>query len=122
MLHLYMDEDSMGQALARGLRARSINVLTAQEAGTIEQRDADQLDFAARNGRTLCTSNTRDFWLLHSTYLAEGKRHAGIILIPQQRYGVGEQIRRLVRLATTLSAEEMVNRAEFLSAWDSDDP
>ncbi|HZO32324.1 MAG TPA: DUF5615 family PIN-like protein [Chloroflexota bacterium] len=121
MLRLYMDEDSMGQALARGLRARSIDVLTTQEAGMIEQRDADQLDFAARNGRVLCTSNTRDFWLLHSAYLAEGKSHAGIVLIPQQRFGVGEQIRRLGRLATMLSAEEMVNRAEFLSAWEPED-
>ena len=118
MLPLYMDEDSMGLALARGLRAPNIDVLTAQEAGMIEQRDADQLDFAARNGRAICTSNTRDFWTLHSAHLTEGKRHAGIILIPQQRYGVGEQIRRLLRLATTLSAEDMIDRAEFLSAWE----
>jgi hypothetical protein len=35
----------------------------------------------------------------------------------QQRYSVGEQMRRLLRLIDTLTAEEMRNRIEFLSAW-----
>jgi hypothetical protein len=35
----------------------------------------------------------------------------------QQRYSVGEQMRRLLRLIKTLTAEEMRNRIEFLSAW-----
>ena len=35
----------------------------------------------------------------------------------QQRYSVGEQMRRLLRLISSLTAEEMRNRIEFLSAW-----
>src|SRR4051812_5720825 len=107
MLPLYMDEDSMEQALVRGLQARGTDVLTALDAGMIERSDADHLEWAAAAGRVLCTFNVGDFWTLHSTYLAEGRNHAGIILMPQQRYGVGELLRRLLRLMRTLSAETM---------------
>jgi hypothetical protein len=84
----------------------------------IERSDADHLEYAASEGRVLCTFNIGDFWSLHAEYLAAGKRHAGIILMPQQRYGVGEQLRRLLRLAATLTPDAMANRAEFLSGWD----
>ena len=118
MLPLYMDEDSMDQALVRALRARGIDVLTAHEAVMTGRTDSEHLAFAAGIGRVVCTFNVGDFWGLHSEYLANGRTHAGIILVPQQHYGVGEVLRRLLRLAATLSAAEMVNRAEFLSAWE----
>jgi len=40
--------------------------------------------------------------------------HGGIIVIPRQRYSVGEKIRRLCALIDSVSAEEMRNRLEFL--------
>ena len=46
-----------------------------------------------------------------------GESHAGIVLAVQQRYSVGEQMRRLLRLISSLTAEEMRSRIEFLSAW-----
>lgn len=108
----------MDQALVRALRARGADVLTALDAAMIERSDADHLEFATSAGRVLCTFNVGDFWTLHSAYLADGQRHAGMILMPQQRYGVGELLRRLLRLMATLSPDEMSNRAEFLSAWE----
>ena len=39
-IRLYMDEDAMDQVLVKALRARSIDVLTALDAGMIER---DQL-------------------------------------------------------------------------------
>jgi hypothetical protein len=117
-LRLYMDEDSMSQALVRALRARGVDVLTADEAQMIERIDADHLAYAASQGRTLCTFNVSDFWTLHGGYLSDGRSHAGIVLMPQQRYSVGELLRRLLRLVATLSPEAMTNRAEFISAWD----
>ena len=50
--------------------------------------------------------------------MREGKNHAGIILGQQQRYSLGEQMRRLLRIIALKSAEEMQNNFEFLSAWD----
>jgi hypothetical protein len=43
------------------------------------------------------------------------REHAGLILTPQQRYPVGEQARRVLRLLAALSAEKMRNRLEFLA-------
>lgn len=69
----------------------------------------------------LCTFNVADFYRLHSEYLSEGKAHAGMILVQQQRYSVGEQLRRVLKLIATESADSMQNRAEFLSAWEPDE-
>jgi hypothetical protein len=118
VLRLYLDEDSMDQALVGALRARGVDVVTAQEAGMNERSDADHLAFAAGQGRVLCTFNIGDFYELHSAYLARDAPHAGIILVPQQRYGIGEQTRRLLRLIATVPADAMKNRVEFLSAWE----
>lgn len=68
-------------------------------------------------GRVLYTFNVGDFYRLHTALLKQGKSHAGIILARQQRYPVGEQMRRLLKLIAAKSAEEMKNRVEFLSAW-----
>jgi hypothetical protein len=35
-------------------------------------------------------------------------------VIPEQRYSIGEKIRRLAQLVRTLSAEELENRMEYL--------
>jgi Tfp pilus assembly protein PilZ len=75
------------------------------------------LDHAAAQQRVLYSYNVGDFYRLHTASLAQGKSHAGIILAQQQRYSIGEQIRRLLKLISATSAEEMKNRVEFLSAW-----
>lgn len=118
MLRLYMDEDSMEEALVRALRTRGIDVLTAQDADMIERTDADHLAFATAERRVLCTYNVGDFWTLHSETIVRGHHHAGIILVPQQRYGIGELLRRLLHLAAVLSTDDMIDRAESLSAWE----
>jgi hypothetical protein len=118
MLRLYMDEDSMDQALVRALRARGVDVMTAHEAGMAERGDPDHLRFATEQGRVLCTFNVGDFYELHTACLAQGREHAGIILVPQQRYSIGEQMRRLLRLVATVPADAMQSHVEFLSAWE----
>ncbi len=117
-IRLYVDEDAMDKDLVRALRARGIDVLTALEAGMIERDDSEHLDYATAQGRVLYSFNVGDFYRLHIAYLAEGKSHAGLILARQQRYSVGEQMRRLLKLIATKSAEEMRNQIEFLSAWN----
>lgn len=58
-----------------------------------------------------------DFCRLHSTFVVQQRSHAGIILAPQQRYSVGEQLRGMLKLITTKLAEEMINQIVFLSAY-----
>ena len=117
MIRLYMDEDSMDRALVRALRARGVDIRTALEEGMIEREDMEHLDYATSHRRVLFTLNVSDFCRLHAQYLTLGKGHAGIILAQQQHYSVGEQMRLLLKLFATRSAEEMKNRVEFLGGW-----
>lgn len=117
LVRLYIDEDSMSHALVRALRSRNVDVTTALEAGMIEREDRDHLTFAADRGRVLFTFNVSDYYFLHSTFLKQGKAHAGLILARQQ-YSVGEQMRRLLKLIASRSAEDMRSQVEFLSSWD----
>jgi hypothetical protein len=116
-IRLYIDEDSMSRALARALRARNVDVTTALEENMIERSDSAHLDYATAQGRVLYSFNAGDFYRLHTAYLTSGKPHAGIIVSPQQKYSIGEQMRRLLRLAATRSAEQMRNSIEFLGHW-----
>ena len=52
----------------------------------IERQDERHLEYATTQGRVLYSFNVRDFYRLHTAFLAQGKAHAGIILAPQQRY------------------------------------
>lgn len=117
-LRLYLDEDSMSRSLVRALRARGVDVVTALDSGMIERTDREHLDYATGQGRTLCTFNVADFYRLHSEYVAQGRPHAGIILVHQQRYSIGEQLRRILRLMASRSPERMRNSVEFLSGWE----
>jgi predicted nuclease of predicted toxin-antitoxin system len=116
-IRLYFDEDSMRRALVRALRARGVDVITALEAGMIERGDAEHLNYATEQGRVLCTFNVGDFYRLHTEYVTEGRTHAGIVLMSQQRFSIGEQMRRLLRLIASRSADEMEGWVEFLSEW-----
>ena len=58
--------------------------------------DEEQLEHAASEARVLFSFNASDFQRIHTELVSEGKSHAGIILAPQQRYSVGEQVRRLL--------------------------
>lgn len=79
-----------------------------------EKDDIDQLEHAAEEGRAIYTFNVGHFCQLHTEYIAQGKSHAGIIVVYRQRYSIGEQIRRLSNLINTKPAEEMSNHLHFL--------
>jgi hypothetical protein len=116
-IRLYLDEDAMDSDSVRALRLRGIDVTTALDAGLTSSADEEHLKDAIASGPALYSFNVSDFMALHTSYLAPGKPHAGIILGRQQRYSVGEQMRRLVRLIQMRSAESVRNTMEFLSAW-----
>ena len=99
------------------LRLRGADVTRAQDESLIEASDERQLRWCSQQGRVLYTFNVRHFYALHTEWMQAGQGHAGIILALQQEYSIGEQLRRLLRLINTVSAEVMRNRVEFLSAW-----
>ena len=58
-----------------------------------------------------------DFPRIHGDWLAVGKEHAGIVMVPQQRWSVGRVLVRLLALHVALSAGEMRSRLEYLGNW-----
>lgn len=110
----YFDEDAMARGLVRGLKARSIDVITAVDAGMRGQDDEPQLECATRLGRVLFTFNVADFCRLHADYQRAGRRHTGIVVARRQRYTLGEQVHGLARLTSEISAEEMEDRLLFV--------
>ena len=116
-VRLDVDEDSSDNDLLKALRLRSVDIVGAQECGMLGRSDIEQLRWATGQQRVLYSANRSDFYQLHSEMMGRDENHAGIILGRQQRYSVGEQMRRLLRLVAAKTAEEMRNRVEFLSAW-----
>jgi hypothetical protein len=103
--------------LVRGLRSRGIDVVTAADVQMINRADEEHLARATKEGRALYSFNVGDFHEIHTNWIATGRSHAGLILAQQQRYSLGEQIRRLLRLIGSVTAETMRNREEFLGRW-----
>ena len=114
-IRLYLDEDTINRALIAGLRARNVDVLTAQEAGKIGTSDEAQLAFATAEQRTIFTFNTRDFVQLHGEWVERAQEHLGIVVSDQLQVGV--VLRRLLKLHDGRSTEDMRNWLEFLSSW-----
>lgn len=112
-----LDEDSADAALVMALRSRGLVVVTSADSGLLGASDLVQLTWCSREGFVLVTHNVGDFFALHGWMLHEGKEHGGLVLMRQQTMGVGEKLRRLVKLADQRSAEEMKNHVEFLSVW-----
>lgn len=116
-LPLYLDEDCQRRTFAAALLRAGFDVVTSHAAGMDGTSDVAQLEFASSQQRILVTSNIADFCRLHSEFVAQNSHHHGIILVPQQRWSLGEQVQRLQSLAQSRSRHDMQNRLEFLSGW-----
>ncbi len=118
LIQIYIDEDAERRGLVNALRSRGVTVLTALEAGLTGTPDEQQLAHATERDCVLYSHNASDFYRLHTEWVSTGREHAGMILVPQQRFSVGEQLRRILRIRAAANAESMKNRVEFLANWD----
>ena len=116
-IRLQLDEDCQAHALAAALRQHGIDAKTTNESGLGGVDDESQIRAALAASRVLVTNNICDFVPLHNRWASEGREHGGIIVFPQQQLSIGETVRRLARLITNLSAEQMRNRLEWLNTW-----
>jgi hypothetical protein len=116
-IRLYIDEDSMDQSFLQALRARGVDVRTAFDDGMVGHADDEQLRWATSQQRVLYSFNVGDFFQLHTAVITVGETHAGIILVQQQRYSVGDQMRAVLKVMAATSAEDMIDKVIFLSAW-----
>jgi hypothetical protein len=113
-LAIYADED-VTVAVSRALRLRAFDAAGAIERGQATKSDFEQLLYAHSIGAVLLTHNVQDFPRMHYEVIKQGIPHSGIMIARQ--ISVGEIVRSILRLASTLSAEDMENRLEYLSNW-----
>lgn len=69
-ISLYLDEDSQDTDLIHALRIRGVDVVGAWSAGMREREDEEHLLFATAEGRVPYGFNVRDFYRLHTQFLA----------------------------------------------------
>ena len=104
----YLDEH-VDPAVAAGLRRLGIDALTVGEAGRLSDDDPAQLAFATAEGRVMVTFD-RDYLDLH----AVGTSHAGIAFGWPTRQTIGYLVAALELLHGVYTADDMLDRLEYL--------
>lgn len=107
-IKFYFDEH-VPAAVCKGLRRRSVEVLTVEEAGRSGLPDDAQLAFASHEGRVMVTLDS-DFIAL----AAQGVEHGGIAYARPGTRSVGELVRALLLIHGTLEPAEMISHVEYL--------
>lgn len=111
---LYLDEH-LSPLLARMLRDRGIDCLTAIEAGNLGQSDEAQLTYATSQGRVLLTFDREDFLALATQWAERGRPHAGLILSRQG--SASELLRPLLHLIALRGEEDLHNHILWLQNY-----
>ncbi len=107
-IRFFFDQHIPG-AVARGLRRRGVEVLTAQEAGRCGDTDLEQLEFAYENEYVVVSFDS-DFLAL----AAGGVLHNGVAFCSATKYTIGELIYALLLVSDVLDMSDMRNHIEFL--------
>lgn len=77
---LYLDE-CVDVALAAAVERQGVRAVTTVAAGMLGASDEAQLCYAGDRGLVIVSHNRRHFRRLHRDFQAEGRTHAGIILL-----------------------------------------
>jgi hypothetical protein len=112
MIGFYMDENVEGQ-IVRGLRARGIDVLTAEEDGLAGATDPEVLDRAAALGR-VAFSRDRDFLRESTRRQRGGRSFGGVVYAHKLRVSIGQCITDLELLAQAGSSADFADKVWFL--------
>jgi hypothetical protein len=101
-------DERVTHAIARALRRRGIDVITATGSGTVGLPDVEVLARCVAEERVLVTSD-KHILGLHE----RGITHAGIVYSAQDARSIGELVAFLVLVVDVLSPDEMINHVEF---------
>jgi len=104
----FYTKESVNVATSEGLKRRGINILAARDAGNLGLSDEEQLNYVAKNNFVIVTHDD-DFLTMAIKY-----DHKGIVYVHQQKYGVGDLIRKLKLLWDVAEQEDFRNHVEFL--------
>jgi Domain of unknown function (DUF5615) len=112
MLPGYADSH-VHSGIVSGLLRRGMDVVRVQDRGQCGVEDEIILATAAAEGRLMLT-NDDDFLRIHSAWQAAGRSHAGIVFWAQNRYPIGEVIRRIELYAAHTSPAQAANVVKYL--------
>jgi hypothetical protein len=107
-LRFYLDEN-VPVEVARQLRARGIEAVTARDWGLLGAADAQHLAAASAKGYVLCIYDS-DYLQL----VASGIEHAGIVFGQQDVHYIGSWVNWLALMHAVHTPEEMKNRVEYI--------
>lgn len=110
----FTDEDIYA-SVAVALRRQGIDAISTLETGRLSDSDEALLAYATGEGRVLVSFNVGHFAAIHSTWMEQGRHHAGIVVSSQRP--IGDVLRRLIRLAGANNADALKDRLEFLGDW-----
>ena len=115
-IRIFTDE-MITPRLARRLQRLGYDVLSCRAAGRANQRisDAEQLTYAAAQGRAVYTFNATDFDQLDREWSADRRAHAGIIVSEDLNANVPEMARRLQQHLDTVSPRVQHSRYLLLN-------
>lgn len=99
----------------RSFERRDSTTVSTPELDRLGESDESQLELAAQEDRIFLTFNVGHFARLHHEWITGARHHAGIIVSSQRP--IGDLLRRVVALASALTADEMRDRLEYLSNW-----
>lgn len=79
-------DEQLSPQIARVLRKRGLDVEAVSERSDLpEASDSEVIDAATREQRAVVTNNIKDFRPIAAERLADGRGHAGLILLPAGR-------------------------------------
>ncbi|MBP7962133.1 MAG: DUF5615 family PIN-like protein [Caldilineaceae bacterium] len=107
-VRFYLDEN-VPVEVARQLRSRDIDVVTARDLGLLGASDRVHLENATALRRVLCTFDA-DYLRL----VSEGMAHAGIVFGQQSLHYVGDWVNWLTLIHAVYAPREMVGRVEYM--------
>jgi len=116
-----LDEQLSGQ-IAHLLRERGLDAQAVVERADLPQAaDREIMETAAREERALVTNNVKDFRPLAAERIADGRGHAGLILLPATRSRSRNAVGRLAEVieAVMRNHPDGISNAEHWSPRDS---
>lgn len=120
---LYLDDCAYNRTLGALLRTEGLAAVTPLEAGLVGADDDRHLEYAGQHGYVPLTKDTEDFPKWHAQWRAQGKRHAGIVLIYEEGnvrkdMSLHETVQSLKNLFA--SGVQMENEMHILNQWRSE--
>lgn len=112
---LYFDHN-MPRAVTPGLVARGVDVLTAMADGADRAEDEPLLERATALGRFL-VSQDRDFTVITTRWLRNGRTFPGCAKVPQKGMSIGAIIEQLEMFAKASEPHHAENQVFYLPLW-----